>query len=61
MHEEDDWFHTDVAGRADVRPRSLRWIDVHMIEEDARHVGHADPIREAIDGATGGRGTFRSG
>ena len=32
---------------------SLRWIYVHMIEEYARHNGHADLIREAIDGATG--------
>ncbi len=32
---------------------SLRWILVHMIEETARHNGHADLLREAIDGATG--------
>jgi uncharacterized damage-inducible protein DinB len=32
---------------------SLRWILVHMIEEYARHNGHADLIRERIDGATG--------
>ncbi len=32
---------------------SLRWIVVHMIEEYARHNGHADLIREALDGATG--------
>jgi uncharacterized damage-inducible protein DinB len=32
---------------------SLRWIMVHMIEEYARHNGHADLLREAIDGATG--------
>jgi len=31
----------------------LRWIVVHMIEEYARHCGHADLLREAIDGATG--------
>jgi len=30
---------------------SLRWILVHMIEEFARHAGHADLIRESIDGA----------
>ncbi len=29
---------------------SLRWIVVHMIEEYARHCGHADLIRESIDG-----------
>jgi len=32
---------------------SLRWIFVHMIEETARHVGHADILREQTDGATG--------
>ena len=34
-------------------PCSLRWIYVHMIEEYARHNGHADLIRELIDGAVG--------
>jgi uncharacterized damage-inducible protein DinB len=38
---------------ADGRTPSLRWILVHMIEEYARHNGHADLIREAIDGETG--------
>ena len=32
---------------------SLRWILVHLIEEYARHNGHADLIRESIDGSTG--------
>jgi uncharacterized damage-inducible protein DinB len=32
---------------------SLRWIMVHMIEEYARHNGHADFLRERIDGVTG--------
>lgn len=32
---------------------SLRWIVVHLIEEYARHNGHADLIRESIDGETG--------
>ncbi|MEZ0106128.1 hypothetical protein ABH920_000109 [Catenulispora sp. EB89] len=32
---------------------SLRWVYLHMIEEYARHLGHADLLREAIDGATG--------
>lgn len=31
----------------------LRWIYVHLIEEYARHLGHADILRELIDGATG--------
>jgi hypothetical protein len=32
---------------------SLRWIYVHMIEEYARHYGHADLLRECVDGAVG--------
>jgi hypothetical protein len=35
------------------RTRNIRWIYLHMIEEYARHNGHADLIRERIDGATG--------
>lgn len=34
-------------------PWNLRWIILHMIEETARHAGHADLIREAIDGSVG--------
>ena len=34
-------------------PVSLRWVLLHMIEEYARHNGHADLLREAVDGATG--------
>ncbi|WP_418957659.1 DinB family protein [Streptomyces tritici] len=33
--------------------RSLRWVLVHMIEETARHAGHADILREQADGAVG--------
>ena len=32
---------------------SMRWVLIHMIEETARHAGHADLIRESIDGTTG--------
>ncbi|MGW7514456.1 DinB family protein [Streptomyces sp. NPDC054796] len=32
---------------------SMRWILVHMIEETGRHAGHADILRERIDGSTG--------
>jgi uncharacterized damage-inducible protein DinB len=32
---------------------SLRWVVVHMIEEYARHNGHADLLRESVDGQTG--------
>jgi uncharacterized damage-inducible protein DinB len=34
-------------------PFTLRWILLHMIEEYARHNGHADLVRESIDGQTG--------
>jgi uncharacterized damage-inducible protein DinB len=37
----------------DGRTPNLRWIMCHMIEEYARHNGHADLIRESIDGLTG--------
>ena len=60
------WQHECAASRAaaaahmldDVglrrgEPCSLRWIYVHMIEEYARHNGHADLIRELIDGEGG--------
>jgi uncharacterized damage-inducible protein DinB len=40
------------VGRDGMYP-SLRWIMVHMIEEYARHCGHADLLRERIDGSTG--------
>ena len=39
--------------RKNGRTPTLRWIVLHMIEEYARHNGHADLIRESIDGATG--------
>ncbi len=38
------WFGEEV---------SLRWVLIHMIEETARHAGHADIVRELIDGRTG--------
>jgi uncharacterized damage-inducible protein DinB len=38
---------------SDGRAPSLRWILCHMIEEYARHNGHADLLRESIDGETG--------
>ncbi len=61
----DYWSEIDVADgifaaaalddieRRDRAMYSLRWILVHLIEEYARHCGHADLIRQAIDGATG--------
>lgn len=41
-----------VKGKAK-QPYTLRWILIHMIEETARHAGHADILREQTDGATG--------
>jgi uncharacterized damage-inducible protein DinB len=43
----------DDTGTRDGKPCSLRWIYVHMIEEYARHNGHADLIREVVDGVVG--------
>ena len=40
------WFPDDVEAW------SVRWVLLHLIEETARHAGHADIVREAIDGAT---------
>ncbi|MFJ4468722.1 DinB family protein [Streptomyces sp. NPDC089424] len=40
-------------GRHNGKPYNLRWIYTHMIEEYARHNGHADLIRERVDGARG--------
>jgi uncharacterized damage-inducible protein DinB len=41
------------AARPSGMAPSLRWILVHMIEEYARHNGHADLLRESVDGETG--------
>jgi uncharacterized damage-inducible protein DinB len=43
----------DDTGLRGGEPCSLRWIYVHMIEEYARHNGHADLIRELVDGSVG--------
>ena len=37
----------------DGKPFTLRWVILHLIEETARHAGHADLLREAIDGSAG--------
>jgi len=39
--------------RRDPEPATLRWILLHIIEETARHAGHADILREQIDGSVG--------
>jgi uncharacterized damage-inducible protein DinB len=43
----------DDTGLRRGKPCSLRWIYLHMIEEYARHNGHADLIRELVDGQVG--------
>ena len=43
----------DVTGTQEGKKFSLRWIMIHMIEEYARHNGHADLLRERIDGTVG--------
>jgi uncharacterized damage-inducible protein DinB len=48
-HGLDETFHHPTRD-ADV---SVRWVYVHMVEEYARHNGHADLLRERIDGARG--------
>ncbi|MFF4343062.1 DinB family protein [Kitasatospora sp. NPDC001540] len=46
--------HLDVEGHDPWRGRvSLRWVLVHLVEEYARHNGHADLLRERIDGTRG--------
>jgi uncharacterized damage-inducible protein DinB len=46
-------FDLEDTGVRRGQPCSLRWIYVHMIEEYARHNGHADLIRELVDGEVG--------
>jgi uncharacterized damage-inducible protein DinB len=43
----------DLPARSPLRPTTLRWIVVHLIEETARHAGHMDITRELLDGRTG--------
>jgi uncharacterized damage-inducible protein DinB len=42
-----------LCARPEAADRTLRWVLLHMIEETARHAGHADIIRETLDGSTG--------
>ena len=56
--DADRWLDhvTDLDARVDIEPgreASVRDILIHMIEEYARHCGHADLLRECIDGRTG--------
>jgi hypothetical protein len=43
----------DLPSSGDLRPTTLRWVVLHLIEETARHVGHMDITRELLDGSTG--------
>ncbi len=62
---QQTWMRTD-AVVADARslselcrevgneaPVNLRWVLMHLLEETARHAGHADVLREMVDGETG--------
>jgi len=42
-----------VADDQGLEPVNLRWVLAHLLEETARHAGHADILRELIDGSTG--------
>jgi uncharacterized damage-inducible protein DinB len=48
-----DLDQLSASARIDGRPFTLRWLLLHLIEETARHAGHADLLREAIDGVVG--------
>lgn len=50
---QDDLDRLCAKALAAPEPLSLRWLLVHMVEETARHAGHADIVREQIDGVTG--------
>lgn len=49
----DSLDQMSVANGPNDRPFSLRWVLLHLIRETARHAGHADLLREAIDGTVG--------
>ena len=46
-------FDAPTARTVDGLPKSLRWVVAHKTSELARHAGHADILRELIDGTTG--------
>lgn len=49
----DSLDDVSVSTRVGGKPFTLRWVMLHLIEETARHAGHADLLRESIDGAVG--------
>jgi len=46
-------FDAEALPEGDLQPVNLRWIVMHLLEETARHAGHADILRELFDGHTG--------
>jgi uncharacterized damage-inducible protein DinB len=53
VHDLDEETAFPNPNTGERRLFSVRWIYLHMIEEYARHNGHADLLRERLDGATG--------
>ncbi|MEV0647814.1 DinB family protein [Phytomonospora sp. NPDC050363] len=53
IHAHPDLDRPGERSLRETPPPSLRWTLVHMIEETARHAGHADILREQLDGAVG--------
>jgi uncharacterized damage-inducible protein DinB len=51
--EAESLDDVSVSTRVGGKPFTLRWVMLHLIEETARHAGHADLLREAIDGTVG--------
>src|SRR6516164_7573462 len=53
MAQADGLDQLSVQPQRDGRRFTLRWVLLHLLEETARHAGHADLLREAIDGTVG--------
>jgi uncharacterized damage-inducible protein DinB len=51
--DADSLDAVSVSGTFQGKPYTLRWMMLHLIEETARHAGHADLLREAIDESVG--------
>ena len=51
--DADSMDALSVSARIGGKPFTLRWAIMHLIEETARHAGHADLLREAVDGSVG--------
>ncbi len=50
---EDARLDAPLAEVGEEAPVDLRWVLTHLLEETARHAGHADILRELVDGTTG--------